>query len=63
MRHITAPTEITRHTDTMVNQRNMEAAMLLRSFARLTSATIVVTVALLFAVPFVFALIAPFIAR
>jgi hypothetical protein len=47
----------------MVNQRNMEAAMLLRSFARLTSATIVVTVALLFAVPFVFALIAPFIAR
>jgi hypothetical protein len=61
--HITAPTEITRHTDTMVNQRNMEAAMLLRSFARLTSATIVVTVVLLFAVPFVFALIAPFIAR
>jgi hypothetical protein len=47
----------------MVNQRNMEAAMLLRSFARLTSATIVVTVVLLFAVPFVFALIAPFIAR
>jgi hypothetical protein len=41
----------------------MEATMLLRSFARLTSATIVVAAVLLFAVPFVFALIAPFIAR
>ncbi len=63
VRHVTALAETTRHTSTMVNQRNMEAAMLLRSFARLTSATIVVTVVLLFAVPFVFALIAPFIAR
>ena len=47
----------------MVNQRDMEAAMLLRGFARLTSATIVVTAVLLFAVPFVLALISPFIAR
>jgi len=41
----------------------MEAGMLLRSFARLTSATIVAAVVLLFAVPFVLALVAPFIAR
>jgi hypothetical protein len=37
--------------------------MLLRSFERLTTATVVVTVVLMFAVPFVLALIAPFIAR
>jgi len=37
--------------------------MLLRSFARLTSATIVVAVALLFAVPFVLALVSPFIGK
>ena len=36
---------------------------MLRTFARLTSATIVVAVALLFAVPFVLALVSPFIAR
>jgi hypothetical protein len=47
----------------MVNQRNTEAAMLLRGFARLTSAAIVATVVLLFAVPFVLALVSPFIAR
>jgi hypothetical protein len=41
----------------------MEAGMLLRSFARLTTAAVVVIVALLFAIPFVFALISPFIAR
>jgi hypothetical protein len=63
VRHVTATTENTRHTGTMVNQRDMEAAMLLRGFARLTSATIVVTAVLLFAVPFVLALISPFIAR
>ncbi len=37
--------------------------MLLRSFLRLTNAAIVVTVALLFAVPFLLAMISPFIAR
>ena len=37
--------------------------MLLRSFARLTSATIVVAVVLLFAVPFVLALVSPFIGK
>jgi hypothetical protein len=41
----------------------MEAGMLLRSFVRLTSATIVVAVVLLFAVPFLLAMVAPFIAR
>jgi hypothetical protein len=41
----------------------MEAAMLFCSFARLTSATIVVSVVLLFAVPFVLALISPFLSR
>ena len=41
----------------------MEAGMLIRNFLRLTNAAIVVTLALLFAVPFVLTLIAPFIAR
>ena len=37
--------------------------MLLRNFERLTTTAVVVTVVLLFAVPFVLALIAPFIGR
>jgi hypothetical protein len=37
--------------------------MLLRSFERLATAAVVVTLVLGFAVPFVLALIAPFIAR
>ena len=37
--------------------------MLLRNFVRLTSATIVVAVTLLFAVPFVLALVSPFIGK
>ena len=37
--------------------------MLLRSFVRLTSATVVVTVALLLAVPFLLAMVAPFVGR
>ena len=41
----------------------MEAGMLLRNFERLTTTAVVVTVVLLFAVPFVLALIAPFIGR
>ena len=47
----------------MANQQNMEAGMLFRSFERLTTAAVVVTVVLLFAVPFVLALASPFIAR
>jgi hypothetical protein len=41
----------------------MEAGMLIRSFARLTTAAIVIAAALLFAGPFLLALLAPFIAR
>src|SRR5882672_1071237 len=63
VRHVTAPAEVTRHRSTIVNQRNMEAGMLLRNFVRLTSATIVVAVTLLFAVPFVLALVSPFIGK
>jgi hypothetical protein len=37
--------------------------MLLRSFERLTTAAVVVTVLVMFAVPFVLALVAPFIGR
>jgi hypothetical protein len=40
-----------------------EAAMLLRSFMRLTTAAVVVIAALLFAGPFILALIAPFVIR
>jgi hypothetical protein len=43
--------------------KHMEAAMLIRSFVRLTTATIVVVAALLFAGPFILALIAPFVTR
>jgi hypothetical protein len=63
VRHITAPAEITDHTGSMVNRRNMEAGMLVRSFVRLTTAAVVVAAALLFAVPFIFTLISPFIGR
>ena len=48
---------------TMANQRNMEAGMLIRGFLRLTNAAIIVAVVLLFAVPFVLALLLPFIGR
>jgi hypothetical protein len=41
----------------------MEAGMLFRSFERLASAAVVVTVVLVFAVPFVLALITPFLGR
>ncbi len=37
--------------------------MLLRSFLRLTDAAIIVAVVLMFAVPFLLAMISPFIAR
>jgi hypothetical protein len=47
----------------MESQHNTEAGMLFRGFAQLTTAAIVATVVLLFAVPFVFALILPFIGR
>jgi hypothetical protein len=63
VRPVTAPAEITRHIGSMVNRRNMGAGMLIRSFARLTTAAVVVAAALLFAVPFLFALISPFIGR
>ena len=63
MRQITALGRAMRHTGTMANQQNMEAGMLFRSFERLTTAAVVVTVVLLFAVPFVLALASPFIAR
>jgi hypothetical protein len=43
--------------------KHMEAGMLIRSFVRLTTATIVVIAALLFAGPFILALIAPFVTR
>jgi hypothetical protein len=46
----------------MGNQQNMEAGMLLRSFVRLTTATIVVALSLLLAVPFFLAVASPFIA-
>jgi hypothetical protein len=42
---------------------HMGAGMLFRSFERLTTAAILVTVVLMFAVPFVLTLVAPFIAR
>ena len=63
MRYVTAPAEITRHMSTMVNQRNMEAGMLIRGFLHLTNAAIVATMALLFAVPFLLAMVSPFIGR
>ncbi len=47
----------------MVNQQNMEAGMLLRSFVHLTTATIVVAISVLFAVPFFLVLASPFMGR
>jgi hypothetical protein len=47
----------------MVNQQNMEAGMWFRGFERLTTTAVVVTVVLMFAVPFVLALISPFLGR
>ena len=47
----------------MVNQWTMEPGMLLRSFMRLTTATVVVAVALLLAMPFFLALSSPFISK
>jgi hypothetical protein len=41
----------------------MEAGMLFRNLERLATAAVVVTVVLVFAVPFVLALITPFIGR
>jgi len=46
----------------MVNHHT-EAGMLFRGFERLTTAAVVVTVVLMFAVPFVLALVAPFTGR
>jgi len=46
----------------MVNQQIMEAGMV-RSFVRLTTATIVLAVAMLLAAPFFLALASPFIGR
>jgi hypothetical protein len=49
-----------------VNQRHtcaMEVGMLFRNFERLATAADVVTVVLMFAVPFVLALITPFLGR
>lgn len=47
----------------MVNAWTMEAGMLLRTFMRLTTATIVVAISLLLATPFFLALALPFIDR
>ena len=54
--------ETTRHIVDMVNQQIMEAGMI-RSFVRLTTATIVVAVAMLLSVPFFLALASPFVGR
>ena len=63
MRYVIATEATTPHIANMVNQQNMEAGMLFRSFMRLTAATIVVAVAVLLAVPFLLAVASPFIAR
>jgi hypothetical protein len=63
VRRITAPAETSRHISAMVNQGIMEAGMLFRTFMRLTTATVVVAVALLLAAPFFLALSLPFIGR
>ena len=47
----------------MVNQWTVEAGMLIRTFMRLTTASIVVAIALLLAIPFFLALSLPFIGR
>lgn len=63
MRHVTASEQTTPHMANMVNQQNMEAGMLLRSFVRLTTATIVVAMSLLLAAPFFLLLASPFMGR
>ena len=62
MRHVIASAETRRHIVDMVNQQIMEAGMI-RSFVGLTTATIVVAVAMLLSVPFFLALASPFIGR
>jgi hypothetical protein len=62
VRQITVFDAATAHMSAMADQ-HMEAGMLFRSFERLTTAAVLVTVVLMFAVPFVLALVAPFIAR
>jgi hypothetical protein len=62
VRQITVPDPATAHTGAMASQ-HMEAGMLFRSFERLATVAVVAAVVLGFAVPFVLALIAPFIAR
>jgi hypothetical protein len=47
----------------MVNEWTVEAGMFVRTFMRLTSATIVVAISLLLAIPFFLALSLPFIGR
>jgi hypothetical protein len=63
MRYVTASEQATPHMANMVNQQNVEAGMLIRSLVHLTTATIVVTMAVLFAVPFFLVLASPFIGR
>ena len=62
VRHVIASAETTRHIVDMVNQQIMEAGMI-RNLLRLTTATIVVAVAMLLSVPFFLALASPFIGR
>jgi hypothetical protein len=62
VRHVIASAGTTRHIANMVNQQIMEAGMV-RSFVRLTTATIVVAVAILLSVPFFLALASPFLGR
>jgi hypothetical protein len=62
VRHVIAFAETTRHIVNMVNQQIMEAGVI-RSLVSLTTATTVVAVAMLLAVPFFLALASPFIGR
>jgi hypothetical protein len=63
VRRITARDAATVHTNAMVNQWTVEAGMLIRTFMRLTTASIVVAIAVLLAIPFFLALSLPFIGR
>ena len=63
VRRVTARDEATVHTNAMVNQWTVEAGMLICTFMRLTTASIVVAIALLLAIPFFLALSLPFIGR
>jgi hypothetical protein len=47
----------------MVNEWTVEAGMVLRTFIRLTTATVVVAISLLLALPFLLALSLPFSGR